>query len=104
MDNSKRDTNTCFACNLQDNLVEAGGIYHCPNPLCTGCGATYWKVENLKCKEFADGYEMLDSLQEYRRKALETIDKMPYALGAKIMALIKTKEVLEKLQNNYQDE
>jgi len=46
----------CGACGLYHRAVEAGGIWHCPNPLCPGPGAAYFrskldsfrKVENFK--------------------------------------------------------
>lgn len=89
-----RDTNICFACGLKDVLVEAGGIYHCPNPFCSGCGATYWKKENLKTED-----NIIIDFQEWLMKGLETINKMPYELGNKIMCLEVTKKIVEELKN-----
>lgn len=40
----KRDHQTCHYCELTHPHVEAGGVYHCPNPLCPGCGAAYWRL------------------------------------------------------------
>lgn len=88
----------CFACGLEDESVEAGGLYHCPNPLCTGCGATYWKRENLDCKKTLDGIE-ISSKKEWITKALEVINEMPYKLGNKIITLKKTQELLADYEN-----
>ena len=33
----------CRSCALHHRLVECGGIYHCPNPLCRSCGADWFR-------------------------------------------------------------
>lgn len=38
---------TCISCGLDDERVECGGIYHCPNPVCTVTGAV-WARRPLK--------------------------------------------------------
>lgn len=38
---------TCRGCGLTHEHVEAGGIWHCPNPLCRICGAS-WIANKLK--------------------------------------------------------
>lgn len=38
----------CFYCGLEDDKVEAGGVWYCPNPLCTGPGVTNWFASKLK--------------------------------------------------------
>lgn len=35
---------TCGSCGLTHPKVECGGIYHCPNPLCFGCGGHTHRV------------------------------------------------------------
>jgi hypothetical protein len=47
----RQDTVTCHYCGLVDDRVEAGGVYYCPNPLCTGCGAA---PHRRKLKSYAD--------------------------------------------------
>jgi len=37
----KKDIWTCSACGITDSRVECSGIYHCPNPLCSMCGAGF---------------------------------------------------------------
>ena len=52
----ERDIMKCISCGIQDERVEAGGIYHCPNPLCTVSGA--WnarKAFGFHEKEDGDG-------------------------------------------------
>lgn len=53
---------TCHYCGLSHYKVEAGGIYHCPNRLCPGCGAATTR-EKMKLKSFKnveDGRYTLD--------------------------------------------
>jgi hypothetical protein len=95
-----RDMYKCISCGLVDPLVECGGIYYCPNPFCTASGSTNWKVQNLKgIIEERDGATMTEeSYRDWLTKGMEVIDKMPYGLGAKIMALKKTKSIIRELQ------
>ena len=37
------DMYTCHYCTLKDKNVECGGMFHCPNDLCTGPGAAYFR-------------------------------------------------------------
>lgn len=37
----------CFSCGIESNKLEASGMWHCPNPRCTGSGAA-WFRRNLK--------------------------------------------------------
>lgn len=50
----ERKPERCEYCDLLDREVEAGGIYHCPNPLCFGCGAWWFRV-------LTAGYANVDS-------------------------------------------
>ena len=43
----KMDIYDCFYCGCHDETVEAGGIFYCPNPHCTGCGVA-WFCGKLK--------------------------------------------------------
>jgi hypothetical protein len=91
-----RDINKCFSCGLVDSKIEAGGIYHCPNPFCHGCGATCWKTQNLTVSKTKDGIEITD-MKEWLDKATAEINKMPYELGNKIMNLKQTKDTIKEL-------
>jgi len=45
---------TCYYCGLLHDLVEAGGIYYCPNPLCKGPGGAPHRAK-LKSYELIRG-------------------------------------------------
>lgn len=100
----------CFSCGLTDELVEAGGIYFCPNPFCEGCGATGWKVKNLGgLIDEGNAIELTEkSYEDWLKKGMDEINKMPYALGNKIMSLERTKAIIEELKghvkNSHEDE
>ena len=92
---------TCIGCGLNDEKVECAGIYHCPNPFCSACGSTYWKAENLNVLKDKDGYTLLNT-DGWLEKGMKVINEMPYALGAKIMALRKTKNMIAKLKHEQE--
>lgn len=52
----------CHYCGLVHQLVEAGGVYHCPNRLCTGPGAWRPRMKLSSYKE-ADGCYTVDPLE-----------------------------------------
>ena len=59
---------TCHYCGLTHMNVEAGGIYYCPNRLCTGPGAWSHRKDMKSYKNLDDGYtvdpqEVLDSVR-----------------------------------------
>jgi len=60
---SNKDHLTCYYCKLTHDLVEAGGIWHCPNPLCTGPGAAYWRSQCKSYKEVSGDRETVDPLE-----------------------------------------
>ena len=35
----------CCYCHLEDKLVEAGGVFYCPNPLCVGPGGAWFRCD-----------------------------------------------------------
>lgn len=47
---------TCHYCGLQHERVEAGGVYYCPNRLCTGPGAWSHRKDLPSYKEDDQGY------------------------------------------------
>jgi hypothetical protein len=97
---SDRDIYTCISCKLNDPLVEAGGIYYCPNPFCTASGSTNWKTDNLRgiIKDNTGITLTKESYQDWLVKGMEFINKMPYELGAKIMKLRKTQKLIRELR------
>jgi len=46
---------TCHYCGLHDENVECGGIYYCPNPLCLGPGAAYFRSKMKSYEESENG-------------------------------------------------
>lgn len=92
-----KDVNTCISCGINDELVEAGGIYYCPNPFCTVSGSTNWKRENLNVRETGNRLILLNN-DGWLEKGMAVIDKMPYELGVKIMASKKTQEIISDLK------
>jgi hypothetical protein len=81
-----KDSRTCYYCHLRHEKVEASGVYHCPNPLCSGPGGGYFRsklksyteVENDR--HTVDHEEWLNAAVEYMLK--ENIDDI---LKEKIM-------------------
>lgn len=51
---------TCHYCQLTHRKVEAGGMWHCPNVLCTGPGAGYWRSTLLSYREVKGGRHTVD--------------------------------------------
>lgn len=96
-DNKKRDVNTCISCDLNDDLVECGGIYYCPNPFCYSSGSTNWKRDNLNVRDSGDGLILINSDGWYE-KGMRALDKMSYALGSKIMKLDRTVEIINQIK------
>ncbi len=51
---------TCFSCKLKHPSVEATGIWHCPNALCRGCGAAWFRRTLDSYKDEMDGTHTVD--------------------------------------------
>lgn len=94
----ERDIYTCISCGITDPIVEAGGIYYCPNPFCTASGSTNWKRNNLKVKEDRAGITIL-SYDGWLERGMEVVNTMPYALGVKIMATKKSQQIIRNLKH-----
>ena len=52
----KYDTYKCLYCGYRNKQVEAQGIWHCPNALCTGPGAAYFRSTLKSYKEVPRGH------------------------------------------------
>lgn len=52
----KNRKETCCGCGLTHHLVEAIGIYHCPNPLCMATGAIWFRGGLKSFKEDGEGH------------------------------------------------
>ncbi len=57
----------CFSCKIKHERVEAKGIWHCPNALCNGCGAGWFRQTLDSYKELPDGYHTVDD-DEWKKK------------------------------------
>jgi hypothetical protein len=60
----------CFYCDLESEKVEAQGIFYCPNALCNGPGASWFRCKLKSYKENPDGTESVDEeerLQEGKK-------------------------------------
>jgi ribosomal protein L37AE/L43A len=85
-----RDHLTCYYCALRDDRVEAGGIWHCPNVLCTGPGAAHFRALRASFVEHSDGRHSVDEA-EMVAAARAHVDALPYrdrALAEHILASI----------------
>ena len=65
----------CIGCGLASTRVEAGGIWYCPNPACTACGAQPHKrkLKSYKEEERVYTVDPLDVI----RYANEHDDELP---------------------------
>lgn len=57
---------TCYYCKLEHKRVEAGGIHHCPNVLCTGPGASYWRSK-LESHQDHGSTQSVNALEAYTK-------------------------------------
>jgi hypothetical protein len=94
----KGNPEVCIGCGLDDPLVEAGGIWYCPNPFCNASGATNWKRANLSGFHDKGSYAELVHTNDWLEKGMAVINKLSYEAGQKIMALKATQEVIEELK------
>lgn len=60
---------TCGACGLTHRKVEAQGIWYCPNAVCKGAGATWFRCSLKSYKDNRDGTHSVDK-KELKWKGL----------------------------------
>jgi len=68
----------CHYCGLHHKDVEAGGVYHCPNPCCLGPGQSYARSKLKSYRDNGDHTHNVDLNELFDkglRKALEMGDK-----------------------------
>lgn len=58
---TQREPETCMYCSLVDWQVDAGGIYNCPNPLCFGCGAAWFRGHTAGFAVLPNGRHTVDT-------------------------------------------
>jgi len=66
---------TCCSCGYTGPNVEAGGIYYCPNPACTVCGASWFRRDFDSYEESAFAHTVDD--EEWLQKATEYLETCP---------------------------
>lgn len=57
------DIHTCRVCRLYHARVEAAGIYHCPNTLCEGPGATHVRYKLKSFREVDSQSHIVDYIE-----------------------------------------
>lgn len=57
------DKETCFSCGLKHTSVEASGLWYCPNALCGGCGATWFRDKLDSFFDNEDGTHSVDEME-----------------------------------------
>jgi hypothetical protein len=68
---SMTDIFKCHYCGLIHKRVEAGGIYYCPNTLCLGPGAAYFRSTCKSYKEDRWGKHTVDTFELVGKALLE---------------------------------
>lgn len=66
----------CFYCKIDHERVEAEGIYYCPNPLCRGPGAAWFRRTLESYHEILDGRHTVDE-KELKEKASKYLEENP---------------------------
>lgn len=81
---------TCYYCLLEDERVEAGGVYYCPNVLCTGPGPLGFRSRLKSFANIDDSTYTLDTneLVAAARVHAESLPAEDHALAAHILASI----------------
>lgn len=72
-----KDTHTCTYCGIDDPVVEAGGMYYCPNPLCPGCGAGWFNASLASYTPDASGNRYTVDGVEQKRRAIAHVYGLP---------------------------
>lgn len=71
----KTSTDDCFYCGLNNTKVEAGGIWYCPNPMCLGPGAHWFRIKLKSYVESSNDKHTID-LDELQAEALKYISSL----------------------------
>lgn len=90
----KRDIYTCGFCSIGSHpKVECGGIYYCPNPLCTGPGAAWARALCTSYKEEPNGRHSVD-WAEWRRVAKGFLDELDNPADEQVWAAFRVQEAI----------
>jgi hypothetical protein len=72
-----RDIYVCLYCTIGHHEdVECGGIYYCPNPLCSGSGGSWMRCQIPSYQEEENGRHSVD-WTEWRKRAREYLMELP---------------------------
>lgn len=84
----------CGACGCCSEKVEAGGIWHCPNPLCKGVGSA-WFIRTLNSYRNDDDCESCD-MKERLEKGLKYLEQNPLKF-VQVKNRIHIKDLMDRL-------
>lgn len=59
------DISRCSFCGYESEDVECAGIYYCPNPICQGCGAAWFRQNMKSFTELPSGKHTIDVVELY---------------------------------------
>jgi hypothetical protein len=81
---------TCYYCRLEHKKVEAGGIHYCPNPLCTGPGASYVRSKLKSYRDVGNDRHTVDHAEmiAYGLERAAELDATDAPLAAHIRASV----------------
>lgn len=90
---------TCHGCGLEHPDVEAGGLWHCPNPLCSGAGNHYFRTK-LKSYKDHSTYHIVEDMWEWISRANLEIGSMTPESKQKAVVSVYKKS-LKRLFKDY---
>jgi hypothetical protein len=103
------DHNTCYYCKLTHATVEAGGVWYCPNPLCTGPGAAWFRASLKSYKEIGqsgkhtvDAFEAIEQAFVHLRKDKNVDDAIRGHMKQSIVTWLDRSENSEKTTQETQ--
>lgn len=65
----------CQSCKTKHDLVEAKGIYHCPNPLCRGSGGSFFRSTLESYQETDAHHERVDHTEWLTKGILKAVER-----------------------------
>lgn len=67
---------TCRGCGLTHKSVEAGGIWHCPNPFCGSAGNHYFRSRLKSYRSVDSSSHVIDDPDEWTTAAFDKAVRM----------------------------
>lgn len=90
---TSRFSDTCYYCGVKHAQVEAEGMLHCPNLICPGPGASWFRHTLPSFKECSDGRHIVDK-EEWLKKAME-YEKSPENKYGKFIYIPNTEQEMK---------